>query len=64
MSDWDKEGRIYDLSVQDLGRKVTDRDRIISEAVYKNKQYLGPRGMVEYALVIARELEKCSDIKS
>lgn len=53
-----REGEVYDLSAQDLGSKVHDGDRLISEAVYKNKRHLGPRGMIEYALVIARELDR------
>lgn len=52
------EAFVYDLSVQDLGPKVNDCDRMISEAVYANKRHLGPRGMIECALVIARELER------
>jgi hypothetical protein len=50
------EASVYDLATQDLGRQVTDLDRLISKAIYENKQYLGPRGMVEYALVIARTI--------
>lgn len=52
------EAFVYALSVQDLGPKVNDFDRMVSEAVYKNKAHLGPRGMIEYALVIAREFER------
>lgn len=58
MSDRNGEAAVCDLSVQDLSSKVNDCDRMISEAVYKNKQYLGARGMIEAALVIAREFYK------
>lgn len=58
MTERNGEAQVYDLSAQDLGPKVNDCDRMISEAVYKNKRHLGPRGMIEYALVIAREMHR------
>jgi hypothetical protein len=58
MNERNGEARVYDLAAQDLSKKVNDFDRMISEAVYKNKQYLGARGMIEYALVIAREFDR------
>jgi hypothetical protein len=51
------EAQVYDLADSDLSKLVTDRDRMISEAIYKTKRHLGPRGMIEDALVIAREIE-------
>ncbi|MDI3563575.1 hypothetical protein [Bradyrhizobium sp. Arg816] len=53
---YEREGEVYDLSTQNLASKVTEMDRLIAQAVLKNKQYLGTLGMIECALVIAREL--------
>lgn len=53
---FEHEAAIYDLAVQDTSGKITDLDRLISKAVYQHKQHLGPRGMIEAALAIAREI--------
>lgn len=52
------EALVYDLSIQELA--PNDFDRLISEAIYKNKAHLGPRGMIECALVLARDFERQS----
>lgn len=51
------EARAYEIAAQDLSGNITDRDRMLSRVVYEKKPYLGPRGMVESALAIARALD-------
>lgn len=55
---YEREGEVYDLSTQNLASKVTEMDRLIATAIHKNKQHLGTLGMIECALVVARELAR------
>ena len=56
VSPMDVERRVYEMVAENFSQKVTDTDRLISKAVCENKAYLGDRGMIEVALVIARQL--------
>lgn len=51
--------RCYELAKADLSDKVTDLDRLISKAVHETQGgRLGPRAMIQAALVIFREMER------